>query len=424
MKVNIKIDLVKVTSIIFAIISVISLQPYFVWNNKYVVYAICFLCMLLFIILYKMSAKNFDKKDILLVILYVIVIYFNASIDNIKILFGIFFLQIPVVVFLLGDNEFKINTYKYFVKLFALSLIPGIIIFVFNLLGVDFSHTLIEPLNALKNGYYKCYYGAVVFASNVESYGGILFTRLCGMYDEPGVPGTICGIILMIEKLDFKKNHINKILLIGGLLSFSMAFYILLLINMLVNRKFKFFVFIILVLTVLNFSSFNKQYGVFDKILFERIMISDFKLSGDNRTSSTLDYAYDHFLSSDLATILMGKGQGYVRDHVDDGGSSSYKILIFERGLIFFILYLLLIALFYYKNTNSFKNYYILLAIYLSIYQRPDILILAYVVLIVGGTLSNSSEEELAEKLQIQEGDMNTLDGQQNNLTLTPNQFR
>lgn len=366
-----------------------------------------------------MSVKKFDKKDILLIILYVIILYLNASIANVKILFGIFFLQIPIIVFLLGDNDFKIRTYKYFIKFFALSLIPGIIIFAFNLIGTDFSHTLIEPLNALKTGYYKCYYGAVVYASSVEHYGNILFTRLCAMYDEPGVPGTICGIILMIEKLDIKKNLTNKILLIGGLLSFSLAFYILLLINMLVNKKFKLFVFIIISLTILNFSNFNKQYGLFDKMLFNRVMISDNKLSGDNRTSLTLDYAYEKFMQGDLGTILVGKGQGYVQSHVDGGGSSSYKILIYERGLIFFILYLLLIALLYYKNTVNFKNYYILLAIYLSIYQRPDILILAYIVLIVGGTLDNSKEMLLMlEDNKKNPENANILD---NKITLTPN---
>lgn len=408
-------------SIFYAIISVISLQPYFVWNNKYAVYAISFLCMVFFFVLIKMSETKVDVKDLLIIIIYVVLIYFNASIDNLKVLFGLLFLQIPIIVYLLGNDELKTNTYKYFVILFAISLIPGMIIFVFNLFGIDFPYTLIKPLNELKGGYYKCYYVAVVYAANVTKYGSILFTRMCGIYDEPGVAGTICGLILIIEKLDIKKSFANKVLLIAGLLSFSMAFYILLLFNILINKKFKLLAFIVVVLTILNFSPFNKQYGLFDKILFDRVKITNFKLSGDNRSSAQLDYAYNRFLKGDMITILTGKGQGYVKDHVDGGGSSSYKILILERGMIFFLLYLFLIALLYYKNTNNLKNYYIYLAILLSIYQRPDVFILAYIVLIVGGTRSNSESDTKTIEGVEKKDNKNILVKQESKLKLTPN---
>ncbi|WP_156184576.1 hypothetical protein [Clostridium carboxidivorans] len=388
----------EMLSIFYAIIGIISLQPYFVWNNKLIAYAIPILCMFCLIIKSNIYLNNSNRKNIIVIIFYIIIIYFNASINNFKNLVAIFYFQIPVLLYLLGNKTFKIKTYKCLVMLFALSLIPGIIICLFNFMGIDFSYTIIEPLNKVKALYdinYRRYLGAVNTTQDTINMGRVIFNKLYAMYDEPGAVGTVCGLILFIEKLDLKKNVENKIIFIGGLISFSFAFYILLIINLIVCKKYKILAFFILLLTILNFSSLNKDYGVFDKILFNRFTVSDNKLNGDNRTSPELDYAYKQFLKGDVKTILMGKGDGYITNNIDGGVSSTYKIFIYERGLIFFILYLILVVVLYYTNTNSIKNYYILLAFILSIYQRPNILILAYIVLIVGGTLYNSNSENI-----------------------------
>lgn len=51
--------------------------------------------------------------------------------------------------------------------------------------------------------------------------------QIFGMYDEPGVVGTIAGAILMTRQFNFKK-WINIPIFIAGILSFSLFFYVIL----------------------------------------------------------------------------------------------------------------------------------------------------------------------------------------------------
>ena len=50
--------------------------------------------------------------------------------------------------------------------------------------------------------------------------------RFMGPFDEPGVLGTISALLLSADKLNLNKNS-NKIIFFSGLISLSLAFYVL-----------------------------------------------------------------------------------------------------------------------------------------------------------------------------------------------------
>ena len=51
------------------------------------------------------------------------------------------------------------------------------------------------------------------------------FIRFYGPFDEPGVVGTICGLMLCINRMNFR-DYKSIILLVAGLLSLSLYFFI------------------------------------------------------------------------------------------------------------------------------------------------------------------------------------------------------
>ena len=71
---------------------------------------------------------------------------------------------------------------------------------------------------------------------------------MCGIFNEPGWLGTTIGLMLCYEEFEFKKIS-NWILLIAGLLTYSLAFIIIMIIGFVMRnidkiKKWTFFLFI------------------------------------------------------------------------------------------------------------------------------------------------------------------------------------
>lgn len=114
-----------------------------------------------------------------------------------------------------------------FGRLFAVSLIPGLLYSFAAIAGLPLTMRLIEHPNPLMYGMLQM--PGAIFLSHLNAallpWGGVLF-RLCGIYDEPGMVGTISGLLLAAYAYRFTSWKVF-VLYIGGVLSFSLAFAVL-----------------------------------------------------------------------------------------------------------------------------------------------------------------------------------------------------
>lgn len=128
------------------------------------------------------------------------------------------------------SDERRAQVIQFFTWIFAASLVPGIIasFCTIALIPINFEQIpLLNPVMAGKGSMYLHVPGALLLAGNQLSlpWGGELY-RLCAMYDEPGMVGTIAAFLLAGHR--FRLNRApTVILLIGGTLSFSLAFIVM-----------------------------------------------------------------------------------------------------------------------------------------------------------------------------------------------------
>lgn len=141
------------------------------------------------------------------------------------------FFLIPFTVALLQLGREQLNrVFEVFSWMFALSLVPGMLLWLWIVAGlpIELSFTA-PPGDIVQRGIteYLEAPGAVFLLSNgiLLPYGGVLF-RLCGMYDEPGTVGTIAALCLAAS--GFRMRSIpGAIWLVAGVMSFSIAFALL-----------------------------------------------------------------------------------------------------------------------------------------------------------------------------------------------------
>ena len=124
---------------------------------------------------------------------------------------------IPFSILPFGDRNFTKKVYENFLNIYCLITMISLLVWCLYLFDMAPMLGTISPLNELKQYNYNVY-PFLVCASNSP--------RFCSVFDEPGVVGTISGILLCCQK--FKLKDIRTIiLLITGLCSTSMFFYIL-----------------------------------------------------------------------------------------------------------------------------------------------------------------------------------------------------
>ena len=205
--------------------------------------------------------------------------------------------------------------------------------------------------------------------------------RICGLFNEPGYLGTICALILCYEKLDLKKIG-NVILLITGFLTFSLAFLLILMIYMaVVGFKKPWYLAIIAVILLLYFLVLPRiEVGGRIGIILDRLRFADGKLVGDNRSNQFVDETLLKVLGE---SPVWGYGGGY--SSATFVAVSTFKTYIIDYGVLGFILIYGPIAvcmLLRYKiNIYSLA---FLLCFIVSIYQRPSIFNVLYVLVLLG----------------------------------------
>src|SRR5690606_7280944 len=131
---------------------------------------------------------------------------------------------------------------------------------------------------------------------------------------------------------------------------------------------------------------FNME--LFDRFILSRIAVEDGQLSGDNRTSAVFDSEWTRFINT--PDVIWGKGQS--QHTVFGEGVSSWKTLVYNGGVIGFFLYLsIFVAIFFtlVKSGNKKFAFIFFLVFLMTIYHRPRIQYVYFLIILYGGLLYN-----------------------------------
>lgn len=354
--------------LIFLIGLILSSDLYFFWDFEVGKYG-QLLCGISAVIL---SGIKIEKKNFVSCFLF-LVFYLYASLFALNINWlGRLFILLLFCIFFLKKKDVR-SVYILYQDFFVYTITISLVVyFLVVWIGYDLTHSIIEPLNELKSYNYLAYPFCVIPDENYFSY-----FRFCGCYDEPGVVGTIAGVMLITNRWNMR-DWKNVVLLLSGIFSFSLYFYLLQFLYFLLYAKVRYKIVVLLLLTGLFLYLQNDE--LVNKFILARLDFSGGEFSGDNRTTVFFDSWYSHFLFTMNFWIGCGKGMAEI---VDSGGA-SYKHLIVDHGFIMFVVYMFSFLYLVWRNHSLSKDFLIIAVVLVSlIYQRPFIFNYLYLFLLV-----------------------------------------
>lgn len=354
---------IDISATIAALCFFLCMLPYFVWENKFAVYA-----QVVFVLIAILNCHSKERKSgalIALACLYIYIIFRNnySVYGNITIL-----LFIPVLFI---DDGYGKKVYSHFVGLYSFVILISLVVYVLiTYFNINLSYNIIEPLNEIKEN--TSYYQYPLLVKAIT--GATDNFRFFGPFDEPGVVGNISAMILVCERFNLKKCY-NWVVLISGIFSFSIFFYIVTIVYFIIygsgNIK---YTLMALLITICILPFFMKNE-------FFQLYIIDRYTSGqiDNRLHGNFEEWFSRFRYTTDYFWGLG-GSSHLR--INSGGA-SYKDIITDYGLVFFIFYVYGLFKAGLDKLCDKKMAILYLILVMSIiYQRPFITVFGYFLLL------------------------------------------
>lgn len=412
-KFNKQVNFKLILSWILALTAFIEMRPYFVWDTyksgAFTPFIQIFqLISVALIIIYFCTNLQKIKHSTLIIVASLIILQLYMLItgkDNYSYLsIGNYIVLVILFGFLLLTEQERKDIFNKFTLIYAISLVLGIVFWILINLHIPLSYEYLptDHIGKLAIGaYYKKYFGSAFLITPSTTY-----MRLSAIYDEPGVVGTFSALFLIADNFQLKKKLRNIIILIGGILSFSLAFYLIIIIGIAIRAfmkgSFKFALLLVAILIVFKgIMSIDTDNIIINDVFQKRLQLINGTLTGDNRTNVIFDKEYDEFLNSDLTSILFGNGKGKSTQNIALMNGSSYKMLIYDFGFIGFVGLLLWFIYASKKMAGFDKKCLMLLLVFLvSIYQRPYVFNIPYIFLLFGGFANLKCKEDVIENME------------------------
>lgn len=365
------------------------LSPYMIWGNRSA-YILAFALIVIAFCCWSLVDNVLEKERIIVsaIIFFNVFVYFlllGASMG-----WAVIEATGAGILFLIQKRLGK-DVLHAFKLIFLLSLIPGMIIWCWHLFGLPLTiwhlgyidDTIVPNQLKVEAGqhYYK-YIGSVALDYMVDSNRPIF--RMCAMYDEPGVVGTLAALLLAADQFDLSK-HENKLLFAGGLMSFSLAFFILTMAGLLGFRRWKYSLTLLVVgslLFTLSPVSLKESISAYSVSRFK--LESSKNFLGNNRESSSLQNSFNKWLQGNNKQFVVG-----IETVPDEG--ATWKIIFIKTGIIGFFLFAMSLLGFFFSMPLTYYSSVFFLIFFLSIYQRPDALHFPILLVLVCG-VANLSE--------------------------------
>lgn len=360
--------------LITALIIFLLMQPYFVWGKS---------LLYLNYLLYLIVLCNFRVKDIKeLVYFFIFVLIFAIPpIVQGNNLFGLLNCVMVVLLFFTRKDYIE-QSYRYFTIIMSATMAISILMWILISIGIPIPGEMIEPLNDVKLTQYMAFPFLVV---KMDIDDMISMLRFGGMFDEPGVVGTINFLMLVINKFNLKKWY-NIILLIGGILSMSLFFYIgvavYIILTYIIDTQRPILRRISVLILLIACGVALVKIPATSELIVGRLEFDSTTntIKGDNRS--------DVYLSSYIESIK-GTPEYYwgvnnkaiVESFAENAG---YRNAILLYGAVFMILYIAMFGVYGYQYSNNIWRWCIMMVVMLiTLYQRPGFMHKEYIFLFI-----------------------------------------
>lgn len=356
--------------------------PYFIWGNTFIFTLFCFLIQFgALLVTFKRTKRLQLDSNFLFFIAFLFWVIFNQVFDGVIELQPLYFLPL---LFLLIENRMKLVVFEYFIKLFALLLLISFVAYLFFCFGFIEPSTEIIKLHDGRR--YSYYFLNCIARTELQTpfYITTGFYRFYSFLDEPGYVGTLSVLILCAKKFNFKHYPYLIIYLISGLFTFSLAFYFtgVLFVVFYFNVFKRFFQISILFIVIYFIAGNFIKAKVLDRISESETAIT--------RQTGSYERRFNDFLNS--SDLYIGRGLNKHSEGLDssEGGTANWTVLIYNFGIIGFVLYILFVFITY-KNISIIDKFSIvfLLIYLLTLYHRPNLLKIEYLVIFYGGLLAH-----------------------------------
>jgi len=369
-----------------AILLFVSLNPFYVWG----VFQVFFSVVIIGLIMGAYFCQFlFSKTKLFLSIgIFSLSFLYNFLIGA-SFLGALAFSSSISLIFSL-KSIYLLKSFDIFKKIYALALSPGLILWgIHHIIGDKYFLYLgrivdgIDPIKMESGHGYATYPFTVVLDYMLD----FPLYRFMGPLDEPGLVGTISALILSANKFLIKKKE-DYVILFSGILSFSLAFYVLTLLYLLLSSFSKIKYLFILAMLILSVSIASQFNDTVHQYTIDRLEVNDKGIKGDNRAGTELEEAYIDWKNGDAIDIFFGNKNLY-----DADGSASIKQIAVKTGLLgFFIIFLIFFLCFYVakpqnKHIMSMSIFAFFIVFFSSMYQRPDVVKPIFIFLFMLGVL-------------------------------------
>lgn len=339
-------------------------------------------CLLLFLSANHKKYFNTTRTNVNMVIVFSVAYVFYISKQLFELnFFGIIFSPIQFLVvyyFLRLRDELKIVILDNFIQIISIILVLSIIEYlIFFLTGQKY--VLFSSLYYFDRPYEQTLFNLMP-SVGVQLLENNMY-RFQSIAEEPGAVGTLCSFLLFATYGSERYRFHYIVFWIAGILSFSLAFYILSvfhLISVIVfYRKYSIIVILAIVLTVLLYYFRD----AFDLLILDRVFGKSVE-EIDNRTAEYFQRAYDRAWKD--GTIWFGYGIDTSAIDID-GGSAGLKKMIFQYGVFRTIAIVFAFVYCYFKSMPQMSQRSKLMTVsfcicfLINIYQRHYILLFTYV---------------------------------------------
>ncbi|SDB24573.1 hypothetical protein SAMN02910317_01180 [Ruminococcaceae bacterium FB2012] len=412
----------KIAAILYACSIIAIMNPFFFWNSYRngifsssgipllkIFYVLTIFFGFLCVINHScVSSTNFKLFLFILVDLIILELICGKRFAGLSEISVTSILNITLIgLFCLLPNDIKVDIYKKSLLFFVVTIIPGILYSLLAFLGINPSFETLTASSDIKQNSYVTYLHmpfAVQISKTYDILDNLNRFRLCGIYDEPGRVGTICALFLVAENLKAKKNWKNVVLVLGGILSLSFAFFLLVAVVMCIRlfteKKSKLAISIMAIFVL---------FIIFMNIDFENAAIKSFQnrfvltssgIAGYNRTEDAFNELINqYFKDSNSYELMFGNGDGSIyrlTSSMNIGGASSFSCILYDIGIIGTIMYLAWVVCYgctIIKSNRTLKNYVLLnvVVFVLNLFQRPHIFNPSYLMIPLLGMAYSST---------------------------------
>lgn len=284
-------------------------------------------------------------------------------------------------IFILLSVKNKMKLYTIFYDILSYICFLSLIQYIMYYLGVDIKFEKLIPTNIE-----KAKEGIIYLKSNFLVFifdGNNILKRFQAIFEEPGTLGTMIGMLLLFDENYTINKYKRIILIVSGILSQSTAFFLLYLLKLLKgiffknNRKVSIYILLFLFISSQSFYFINEKLY---KRNYQKIFLVFEK---NNREDNRSKIILNNFIKS--KDIVLGTGNQMYEDYKNIN-ISSWRLVVYYNGLVGVIslfIFILIISRFY---SLKLQVKLAVLIFFCSFYQRPKIVTLANILILVSGS--------------------------------------